>query len=149
MPYEVCAPRATHHGDRAPRTKTGREHPAAPTANRPPLTDLQGGCGRIKGTPIPFSNAALIHRIVAVYCFALPFGIADSVYRMTPFVVALVAYAFFGLDAIGDEIEEPFGLDANDLPLSQISRTIDIDLLQSLGEVEVPDAIEPRGGFIS
>lgn len=53
---------------------------------------------------------------------------------MTPFVVAIVAYTFFGLDALGDEIEEPFGLEANDLPLDTLCRTIEVNLLESLGE---------------
>lgn len=102
------------------------------------LTNLQGGCERIKNTPIPFSYTVLIHRIVAFYCFALPFGIAETVGAMTPLVVFLVSYAFFGLDAIGDEIEEPFGLDPNDLPLTQITTMIEANLRQRLGELELP-----------
>ena len=68
------------------------------------LTDIQGGCERIKATPIPFSYTLLIHRIVAVYCLALPFGVYDQAKLLTPLVVLLVSYAFYGLDAIGDEI---------------------------------------------
>ena len=102
------------------------------------MTSVQGGCERIKATPIPFAYTVLIHRIVAAYCFALPFGIYDSVHQLTPVVTFLIAYAFFGLDAIGEEIEEPFGMDANDLSLNAISRTIEIDLRQILAEDDVP-----------
>ena len=109
------------------------------------LTAIQGGCERIKSTPIPFSYTVLIHRLVAFYCFALPFGIADAVGTYTPLVVLMVSYAFFGLDSIGDEIEEPFGLDLADLPLSAIARMIEVNLRQRLGERDLPPLLEPRG----
>ncbi|WP_166819868.1 bestrophin family protein [Thalassoroseus pseudoceratinae] len=102
------------------------------------MTSVQGGCERIKATPIPFAYTVLIHRLVAAYCVALPFGIYDNVQLMTPVVTLLISYSFFGLDAIGEEIEEPFGMDANDLSLNAISRTIEIDLRQILAEEEVP-----------
>ena len=68
----------------------------------------------------------------------MPFGLVDSIGFMTPFVVAIVAYTFFGLDALGDEIEEPFGLESNDLPLDAICRAIEIDLRASLRDEYVP-----------
>ncbi|MCA9656507.1 MAG: hypothetical protein H6712_04495 [Myxococcales bacterium] len=113
------------------------------------LTDIQGACERIKSTPIPSSYTVLIHRIVAVYTFALPFGIVETVGGATPVVVAIIAYAFFGLDAVGEEIEEPFGTDVNDLPLSTLSRMIEINLRQTLGETEVPEVLRPVDGVLS
>lgn len=107
------------------------------------LTAIQGACERIKNTPIPFSYTVLIHRIVLFYCLGLPFGIADQVGVLTPLVVFMVSYAFFGLDAIGDEIEQPFGEDQNDLPLSQLSRMIEVNLRQRLGETELPELLQP------
>ncbi|MCA9574213.1 MAG: bestrophin family ion channel [Polyangiales bacterium] len=107
------------------------------------FTNLQGGCERIKSTPIPFSYNILLHRIVAVYCVFLPVGIIDQVGVGTPAVVALVSYAFFGLDAVGEEIENPFGLDANDLPLSAITRMIEVNLRQRLGETDLPPLRKP------
>jgi len=109
------------------------------------LTDSQGGCERIKSTPLPFSYTVLMHRIVAVYCLLLPFGLADSIGWMTPLVVAFVSYAFYGLDAIGDEIEQPFGRDVNDLALSSIARTVEINLRRRIGE-EPPPPFRPRNG---
>ncbi|HEX5657733.1 MAG TPA: bestrophin family ion channel [Polyangiales bacterium] len=107
------------------------------------LCDVQGGCERIKNTPIPWSYTVLMHSIVAAYCFALPFGLIATVQLATPLVVALIAYAFLGLDAVGDELEEPFGTDVNDLPLSQLSRMIEVNLRQMLGEEELPPMITP------
>lgn len=112
------------------------------------LTDIQGGCERIKSTPIPLSYTSLIHQIVAIYCIALPFGIVKTVGAFTPVVVGIVAYAFYGLDAIGDEIENPFGTDANDLPLSALSTMIEVNVRQRLGEKDLPPLHKPKGGVL-
>lgn len=111
------------------------------------LTDIQGACERIKSTPIPYSYTVLMHRIVAMYCGLLPFGLAESIGWATPLVVLFVSYSLFGLDAIGDEIEQPFGLDPNDLPLSTISRAIEANLRRRIGE-ESPPLFEPRSGVL-
>ena len=100
-------------------------------------------CERIKNTPVPFSYTLLLHRTAYLYCYLLPFGLVDSIGYLTPLVVAIVAYTFYGLDALGDEIEEPFGLSPNDLPLDAICRTIEIDLRDALGESELPPPLLP------
>ncbi|MET3106811.1 putative membrane protein [Oxalobacteraceae bacterium GrIS 2.11] len=102
------------------------------------MTSAAASCERIRNTPIPFSYTLLLHRTAYIYCFLLPFGLVDSIGFMTPFVVAIVAYTFFGLDALGDEIEEPFGLEANDLPLDAICKAIEIDLRESLQDTQTP-----------
>ena len=66
-------------------------------------TDVQGGCERIKATPLPFTYGQLTHTIVALYCYFLPFGIVDNTGGMTPLVTLFLAYVFLGLDCIGDE----------------------------------------------
>ncbi|MGC6507789.1 MAG: bestrophin family protein [Myxococcota bacterium] len=107
------------------------------------FTDLQGGCERIKSTPIPFSYNVLLHRIVAVYCFTLPFGLVAVTGWLTPIVTALIAYAFLGIDAIGEEIEEPFGTDKNDLPLLAISTMIEANVRQRLPNENIPELKKP------
>jgi len=107
------------------------------------MTGIQGGCERIKSTPIPFSYTALIHKIVALYCYALPFGIVNETKWFTPVVVAIVAYAFFGLDAVGDEIEDPFGKDLNDLPLTTLSTMIEVNIRQRIGDEDLPALLKP------
>ncbi len=110
-------------------------------------SSVQGGCERIKGTPLPLSYTALTHRIVGLYVFALPFGLHTEIGYATPIVVALVAYAFLGLDAIGSEIEDPFDKDDNDLPLSFISRNIEREIVKRL-DMPMPEIIQPEGGFL-
>lgn len=107
------------------------------------LTAAAAACERIKSSPLPFPYTLLLHRTAHLYCFLLPFGLVDSMGALTPVVVAIVAYTFFGLDAVGDEIEEPFGLRPNDLPLDAICRTLEIDMLQSLGDKDVPPPLQP------
>jgi len=107
------------------------------------MTARSVACDRIKNTPIPFSYTLLLHRTAYLYCFLLPFGLVDTLNFMTPFVVAIVAYTFFALDALGDEIEEPFGLSENDLPLDALCRTIEINLLTAVGDPNVPPPLVP------
>jgi putative membrane protein len=107
------------------------------------MTARAVACDRIKNTPIPFSYTLLLHRTAYLYCFLLPFGLVDTLEFMTPFVVAIVAYTFFGLDALGDEIEEPFGISENDLPLDALCRTIEINLRSALGDADVPSPLSP------
>ncbi len=107
------------------------------------LTIAAAGCERIRHTPLPFSYRLLLHRTAYLYCFLLPFGLVDVIGLMTPLVVAIVAYTFFGLDALGDEIEEPFGTEANDLPLDAMCRGIEIELRQALGDPNPPPALQP------
>ena len=102
------------------------------------ITAAAASCERIKNTPIPYSYTLLLHRTAYIYCFLLPFGLVDSIGFMTPFVVAIVAYTFFGLDALGDELEEPFGTEPNDLPLDAICRAIEVDLRTSLRDENMP-----------
>ena len=94
------------------------------------LTEALGGCERIAGTPIPFTYAVIIH----LYCVLLPFGLVDAIGAMTPVVVAFIAYTFFALEALGAEIEEPFGMEPNDLALDAMSDTIEASVREMMGE---------------
>jgi len=113
------------------------------------LAAVAAGCERIKHTPLPFPYTLLLHRTAWLYCFLLPFGLVDTVGYMTPFVVGIVAYTFFGLDALGDEIEEPFGLADNHLPLDALCREVEINLLETLGVRELPPPLAPLNGRLT
>lgn len=112
------------------------------------LADIQGGCERIKATPIPLSYSLLTHRIVVIYCFTLPFGLFDTVGTVTPLVVLLVGYAFYGLDAIGDAIEQPFGEEDHDLPLTQLSTMIEVNVRELLGDSDLPALVTPDANHV-
>lgn len=112
------------------------------------LTDIQGACERIKNTPVPGSYTVLTHRIVALYCFALPFGIVNTVGWMTPLVAVIIGYAFLGLDEVGTQIEDPFEYDPNDLPLMAICTMIEQNLRQRLGDTELPESVPAKHGIL-
>ncbi|MCJ8162277.1 bestrophin family protein [Acinetobacter zhairhuonensis] len=106
------------------------------------LGNIQAGCDRILSTPLPFSYSVLLHRTVYCFCFILPFSLEASLGIWTPILVGLIAYLFLGLDALSSQIEEPFGLQDNDLPLNSIVRLIEREMSESL-EVKLPPAIQP------
>ncbi|AKV01368.1 putative membrane protein [Labilithrix luteola] len=91
---------------------------------------------------MPFAYSLLLHRTAYLFCLLLPFGLVGAVGLVTPLVAAVVAYTFFGLDALGDELEEPFGLSANDLPIDALARIVEIDLSDAMG-VAPPPPLEP------
>jgi ion channel-forming bestrophin family protein len=98
------------------------------------LSNIVGGCERIASTPIPFTYSVLLHRTVYLYCFLLPFGLVDSIGWMTPVIVVFIGYTFMALDAVVDEIEEPFGRQPNDLALNTMSYMIETTLLEMAHE---------------
>ncbi|MBR0550887.1 bestrophin family protein [Stakelama marina] len=104
---------------------------------------IQGGCERIKATPLPFAYSLLLHRTVYLFCILLPFALAPSLGWWTLPLVVIISYAFFGLDALSDELADPFGTEANDLPLDAIVRTIERDLLAAAGDENLPPVLEP------
>lgn len=112
------------------------------------LTDVVGGCERIKNTPTPISYLIFIHRAVALYCFLLPFGLVDTVQVFTPLVVFFVSYALFSLDAIGDELDDPFRAGTNTLPIASIARNVDIYVRRRLGEETLPEPLQPIDGVL-
>jgi putative membrane protein len=108
------------------------------------MSGVLAACERIRNTPVPFGYTLLLHRTAYIFCFLLPFGFADALGWGTPFASALVAYTFFGLDALGDELEEPFGNLPNGLPIQALADTIEINLREALGETDLPPLPQPR-----
>lgn len=107
------------------------------------LSHAQAVCERIKHTPLPFAYTLLLHRTTYLFCLLLPFVMAEPLGWLTPVFTAIVSYTFFGLDAIGDELEDPFGSDENDLPTHAIVRNIEREVLAALGATPLPPALEP------
>ncbi len=88
------------------------------------FTDNIGICERIKRTPIPFSYSLFLKKVIFLYVFTMPIGfVREFGYWAMP-IVAIIFYVFGGIELLAEEIEDPFGTDANDLPTDQISETI-------------------------
>ncbi len=102
------------------------------------IAALQAGCERIMGTPLPFAYTLLLQRTAYIFCLLLPFGLAASAGWATPLFTGLIAYTFFGLDALSEELEDPFGMEANDLALDGLCRVCEISVFEALGETPPP-----------
>jgi ion channel-forming bestrophin family protein len=102
----------------------------------------QASCERIRQTPVPFGYSLLLHRTAHLFCLLLPFGFTDLLGWATPFTATLIAYTFFGLDALSDELEDPFGTGLNALPINSLATTIEINLREAMGETDLP--ADPR-----
>ena len=105
------------------------------------LNESLGGCERIASTPIPFAYSVILHRTAYLYSFLLPFGLVGTVGALTPLIVAFVSYTFFALEALAEEIQDPFGMEHNDLALDAMSVMIETTVLEMLGETRLPDPV--------
>ena len=92
---------------------------------------MKSACERILTTPIPFAYVLHLRRFVLLFLITLPFPFVHMGWFMVP-SVAVVAYALLGIEQIGVEIEDPFGHEANDLPLDDICETIRTNVLEML-----------------
>ncbi|MGI3899169.1 MAG: bestrophin family protein [Janthinobacterium lividum] len=107
------------------------------------LSGVLAAAERIKGMPVPYTYSLMLHRTAYLFCLLLPFGLAPVAGSWTPLLVLIVSYTFFGLDALGDELENPFGSGQNALPLSAMTRGIDIDLREMMGDTVLPEPLRP------
>ena len=89
------------------------------------LVDTLGACERILRTPMPLAYAIHLRQLLFIYCLLLPFQVVEELRWWTAPANALVSFTLFGIEAIGVEIENPFGTDPNDLPLDTICDTIE------------------------
>jgi putative membrane protein len=97
------------------------------------FTDICGACERIKNTPIPYSYSAFIKKFIFIYVITLPIGWVFSLgYFVVP-IVPFILYVLASLELIAEEIENPFGEDANDLPVDQICTNIEKHVEEILG----------------
>jgi putative membrane protein len=89
------------------------------------FTDICGGCERIRNTPIPYSYSAFVKKFIFIYVLTLPIGWVFSLgYFVVP-IVPFFLYVLASLELIAEEIENPFGFDANDLPVDTICDNIE------------------------
>ncbi len=106
------------------------------------LSQAQAGCERIAGTPLPFVYQLLIYRTILLYCLFVPFGLIDSAGWLAPAFAGVIAYVFFGLAAVMDELEHPFLNSLNGIPLDAMCRTVEISIAEALDE-PAPEKLVP------
>ena len=112
------------------------------------LVDAQGGAERIKNTPMPRQYDFLPQICAHIFCFLLPLTMVSGLGWFTPLGSTLVGFIFLALDKIGRDLEDPFDNKNNDIPLTAICTTIEINLRQMLGETELPADLKPVDGVL-
>ncbi len=107
------------------------------------LLDVQGGCERIKKTPFPPGYGFLASRLIFAYAVLMPLGIVADVGWATIPLTMLVCIGFTLISEVGRVLEDPFTMFWPALPLSALSRTIEVNLRQRLGERDLPPMLQP------
>jgi len=92
--------------------------------------DIMGACERIRGTPLPLSHRAIVPQAIFMYLLALPWGLPHG--PISIMIIGVVSYFLISLEMIAEEIEEPFGQDPDDLPLSRLCVTIEKSVQRQL-----------------
>jgi ion channel-forming bestrophin family protein len=123
----------------------------------------QSRCERIKDFPYPRQFATINSFFTKLFCLLLPFGLlrefdrlnetvegvtkGNLVWLVIPFSV-LISWMYMSLERVGESTESPFEGSANDIPISQMCRTAEIDLREMLGEIDVPPPLEPKNKIL-
>ena len=97
------------------------------------LTDICGSCERIKKTPIPYSYSLFIKKFIFVYIVSMPFTFVPDFGYWTALLSCFMFYVLGSLEIIAEEVENPFGTDANDLPTDELARSITANVAEILG----------------
>jgi putative membrane protein len=120
------------------------------------LIDSQGRCERIKNFPYPRQFATLNLFFIWLFIALVPYGLlqefnklGDGMAWLTIPASTIVAWVFHTMDKIGESSENPFEGGPNDVPITALSRTIEIDLREMLGESSLPAAIQPRNNILT
>lgn len=123
----------------------------------------QGRCERIKDFPYPRQFASINSFFINLFCLLLPFGLlrefdglnesvegvlkGHMVWLVIPFSV-LISWMYTSLGRVGESTESPFEGSPNDIPISQMCRTVEIDLREMLGETYRPSPLEPKNNIV-
>ena len=117
------------------------------------LNNYQGGCERIKNTPLLRQYHFFTEMFILFFTILLPFCIIEEFEQigMTWMVVPasfLISFIFGVMGKVGEMNEDPFENALTDVPLTSLCNTIERDLLETLGETDVPEKLSPTRGFI-
>lgn len=125
------------------------------------LTDCQGRAERIKNFPYPRNFSSIATYLLFIFVILAPFALLKdidllgngtfmqgyTIWLNIPFAT-MVTWAFHTLDTVGESSVNPFEGSANDVPITQISRTIEIDMRDMLDEANLPAPILPTNNIV-
>ena len=107
------------------------------------IANTQGGMERLKNTPLPNQYRFFPTLFTRLFCIVLPIGLVETLGWATPVGSTLAGLMFLAVLQIGDDLTDPFANTIHDVPLSAMCRTIEIDLLQAIGD-EAPEPLKPE-----
>lgn len=111
------------------------------------IANSQGGMERLKNTPLPNQFRFFPTLFTHIFCILLPIGLVETLGFATPLGSTVAGLMFLAVLAIGDDLVDPFANTVHDLPLTGMCRTIEIDLLQSIGD-PAPEPLKPVKGVL-
>jgi len=111
------------------------------------IANAQGGMERIKNTPLPVQYRFLPSLFTRLFCIVLPIGLVETLGIATPLGSGLAGLMFLAVLQIGEDLADPFANTVHDLPLTAMCRTIEIDLLQAIGD-PAPEPLKPEKGVL-
>jgi len=115
----------------------------------------QGKAERIKKFPLPrqYGNTSIL--FVGIFLFLLPFGFVTAFHDLGPWGAwlsmpfsVIVGWVYIMMELVGDYSENPFENLGNDIPMLSLCRVIEIDLMEMLGEENIPKPIEAKNGVL-
>lgn len=117
--------------------------------------DYQGKAERIKKFPLPRQYANLSRVFIGIFIILLPFSMVPNMMAIGDFGIwlsipinVLIGWVYVMMEIVGDYSENPFSGMANDIPMLSLCRTIEIDLLEMMGETRLPKPIAAKKGIL-
>jgi putative membrane protein len=111
------------------------------------IANAQGGMERLKNTPLPNQYRFFPSVFTRLFCILLPIGLVETLGFATPIGSTIAGLMFLAVLQIGDDLVDPFANTVHDVPLTAMCRTIEIDLLQSIGD-DAPGPMTPEKGVL-
>jgi putative membrane protein len=100
------------------------------------FVDIMGACERIMKTPIPYAYSMFMKKFIFLYVVTLPLGLVGQFQWWSVPIAVFIFYILVSIELIAEEIEDPFGEDANDLPTDDLAQTIAKNVAEILGDSE-------------
>jgi putative membrane protein len=111
------------------------------------IANAQGGMERLKNTPLPNQFRFFPSFFTRLFCILLPIGLVETLGIATPIGSTIAGLMFLAVLQIGDDLVDPFSNTLHDLPLNAMCRTVEIDLLQAIGD-DAPEPVQPVKGVL-
>ncbi len=112
------------------------------------LTNAMGGCERIRNTTFPRSYTRIINLLIYLFVICLPFGLVELPWFGLVSTSISFAFAFLMIDRVSIFLQDPFSNRPSDTPTQSLSRTIDINIREMLGETNLPEKRQPVDGIL-